>query len=61
MSPQQAADYHSHNIQGLIDGGAQLIQAVTMNYWEEAAGIVLASKKHQIPVIVLFTVETNGK
>ena len=32
-----------------------------MNYWQEAAGIVLASKEVHLPVSVLFTVETDGK
>ena len=32
-----------------------------MNYWEEAAGVVLATKELNLPVSIYFTVETDGK
>jgi len=37
------------------------ISAFTINYPEEAVGIVRACKKFDIPVVISFTVETNGK
>ena len=61
MTVEEARDFHSVNIGGLAKGGAELIQALTMNYYEEAAGVVLAAKACNLPVTIYFTVETNGK
>ena len=61
MTVDEAKTFHSVNIGGLSAGGAELIQALTMNYWEEAAGVVLAAKEINLPVTIYFTVETDGK
>ena len=61
MKVEEAKAFHSVNIGGLVAGGAELIQALTMNYWEEAAGVVLATKEFNLPVSIYFTVETDGK
>lgn len=34
---------------------------MTMNYYEEAVGVVLAAKAANLPVTIYFTVETDGK
>ena len=61
MTVDEAKAFHSVNIGGLVAGGAELIQALTMNYWEEAAGVILAAKANNLPVTIYFTVETDGK
>ena len=61
MTVDESKTFHSVNIGGLSAGGAELIQALTMNYWEEAAGVVLAAKEINLPVTIYFTVETDGK
>lgn len=38
------------NIGGLVEGSVEVVQALTMNYYQEAAGIVLAAKTFNIPV-----------
>jgi homocysteine S-methyltransferase len=38
-----------------------MICAVTMNDAEEAEGIIRAARSAQMPVAVLFTVETDGR
>jgi len=37
LTVEEAKDFHSVNIEGLAAGGAELIQALTMNYDQEAA------------------------
>jgi S-methylmethionine-dependent homocysteine/selenocysteine methylase len=61
MSPQQAQLYHSKQIQILSQTNADMITAFTLNYPEEAIGIVRAAKDVGMPIIISFTVETDGK
>jgi S-methylmethionine-dependent homocysteine/selenocysteine methylase len=62
MTSQEAEDYHSKQIATIaMKTEADLISAFTINYPEEAVGIVRACKKFDIPVVISFTVETNGK
>lgn len=60
MTIEESTIYHMENIKGLSEGGAEVIQAVTLTYENEAAGIVFASMKFNLPVVVLFTIETDG-
>ncbi|MBL8893547.1 MAG: homocysteine S-methyltransferase family protein [Rhizobiales bacterium] len=61
MSVEEAARYHQPQIEAFREAGADMVSAVTMNYFEEAAGIALAAKRAGMPVVVSFTVETDGK
>jgi len=61
MTEAEAEAYHAPQIAALKDGGADLISALTMNYADEALGIVRASQAAGIPVCISFTVETNGR
>jgi len=61
MSIKMAEEYHSFQIKIVADTNADLISALTMNYNEEAIGIVNAAKKNNIPVVISYTVETDGK
>ncbi len=61
MSVEEACDYHSWQIRLFADAGVDVISAVTMNYVEEALGIAHAAKKADMPVILAYTVETDGK
>lgn len=38
-----------------------MVTAITMNYLEEALGIARAAKSVGMPVVISFTVETDGK
>ncbi len=38
-----------------------IVSAYTINYSEEAIGITLAAKKVGMPVVISFTLETDGK
>lgn len=61
MSIEMAEDYHSYQIKLVADTNADLVSALTINYNEEAIGIVKAAKKNNMPVVISYTVETDGK
>ncbi len=60
MSVQQAEHYHSFQIKRFSETKADMMTALTLNYVEEAIGIALAAKKYNMPVVISFTVETDG-
>lgn len=61
MSTQEAERYHSEQIQTLAATEADMVSAFTMNYVEEAIGITRAAQAANIPVVISFTVETDGR
>lgn len=61
MSVEMAEAYHSYQIELVTNTNADLVSALTMNYNEEAIGIVKAAKNNNIPVVISYTVETDGK
>jgi S-methylmethionine-dependent homocysteine/selenocysteine methylase len=60
MTANEAADYHRAQIETFRDADADLVTAITMNYVEEAIGIVQAAQSVGMPVVISFTVETDG-
>ena len=61
MTIAMAEEYHSYQIKLVANTNADLVSALTMNYNEEAIGIVKAAKNNNIPVVISYTVETDGK
>lgn len=61
MTAEDAHTYHNPQIEAFKVAGAEMISAITMNYVEEAVGIVKAAQANKIPVVISFTVETDGK
>jgi S-methylmethionine-dependent homocysteine/selenocysteine methylase len=61
MTADAAADYHRPQIETFHAAGADLVTAMTMNYVEEVIGITRAAKAVGMPVVIAFTVETDGK
>jgi S-methylmethionine-dependent homocysteine/selenocysteine methylase len=61
MSPEEAADYHGFQIGLFRDAGADLVSAFTMTNIGEAQGIALAAKAANMPCVISFTVETDGR
>lgn len=61
MDSATAARYHLPQIRAFAASGADLVTAVTMNYSDEALGICLAARRTGIPVVISFTVETDGR
>lgn len=60
MSPAEARDYHSLQMRTFADTAADLVTAYTLNYVEEALGIIEAARQWRMPVAISFTVETDG-
>ena len=60
MSIGEAEEYHSRQIKTLSLTNADFITAMTINYNKEAIGIVKAANKNNIPVVISYTVETDG-
>jgi len=60
MSARDAEDYHREQIDTFAGTAADMICAITMNYAEEAEGIVRAARAAGVPVAISFTVETDG-
>ena len=61
MSASEAAAYHELQAHAFAEAGAEMITAVTMTYADEAIGVVRAANAAGIPVVISFTVETDGR
>jgi S-methylmethionine-dependent homocysteine/selenocysteine methylase len=61
MLAEEAENYHSTQIKELSEASVNMISAITMNYVEEAIGITRAANAVKLPVVISFTVETDGK
>jgi len=61
MSIDEAQKYHSGQIEAFSQTPVDIITAITMNYLEEAIGIARAANAVNLPVVISFTVETNGR
>ena len=61
MSAAAARDYHRAQIRTFRDTAADLVTAITMTYVEEAMGIAGAAAEEGMPVVISFTVETDGR
>ena len=61
MSDKEAEDYHRMQIETFAGTAADLVTGITMNYAEEAVGLARAAKQVNMPVVISFTVETDGR
>jgi homocysteine S-methyltransferase len=61
MSATESADYHAPQIETFAATSAELVSALTLTYAEEAVGIVRAATAAGLPVVISFTVETDGR
>jgi S-methylmethionine-dependent homocysteine/selenocysteine methylase len=61
MSPQEAQAYHTEQIRVFADAGADLTTAITMTNRNEAIGVTRAAQAEDLPVVISFTVETDGR
>jgi len=61
MTAEETEKYHSAQIKTLSETPADMVSAITINYVEEAIGITRAAASFNIPVVISFTVETDGK
>lgn len=61
MSAAEAEAYHRTQIRTFAGTDADLVSVFTMNYVNEAIGVVRAARAEAMPVVVSFTVETDGR
>jgi len=61
MTAEEAQNYHSAQIKIFSHTAVDMITAITMNYVEEAIGITRAAGADGLPVVISFTVETDGR
>lgn len=59
--PDEAAEYHRAQTEAFAAAGADLVSAYTLTGPEEGVGIVRAARSAGIPVLIGFTVETDGR
>jgi len=60
VAAQQAEDYHAQQLGWLAETEVDMVSAMTFTQADEAIGIVRASNALNLPVVVSFTVETDG-
>lgn len=61
MELDEAEDYHSFQVGVFARTQADMVSAITMNTVNEAIGIARAAEAHDLPCVVSFTVETDGR
>ncbi len=60
-TPEEAALYHRAQIDSFVAAGADRVTMLTATHSGEAIGVVRAAAGAGIPVVVAFTVETDGR
>ena len=61
MSPDEAEAYHARQVATFADSAVDMVTAVTMTNAEEAIGIARAARAHDVPAVISFTLETDGR
>lgn len=61
MSVEEARAYHRTQIDTLAATQVDMVGAFTLNYIDEAIGMVQAAKAASVPISISFTVETDGR
>jgi S-methylmethionine-dependent homocysteine/selenocysteine methylase len=59
--PDEAARYHLAQVEALAAAGVDVVAAYTLTGAEEGLGITRAARRAGVPVLVGFTVETDGR
>src|SRR5450432_1028882 len=61
MTPDEAERYHREQIDSLAATDADVVHAMTITYADEAIGITRAAMHANVPVVISFTTETDGR
>ncbi len=61
MSVREAEHYHAEQIAVFRETPADMVSAFTLNYANEAIGVTRAAEASGMPVVISFTVETDGR
>lgn len=60
LSAQEALLIHAPQVHALGRSGVDMISAMTLPHAGEATGIALAAREIDLPVVIAFTLETDG-
>jgi S-methylmethionine-dependent homocysteine/selenocysteine methylase len=60
MTVTEARNYHSHQARTFAASDADLVTAITMTNRAEAIGVTLAARAAAMPVVISYTLETDG-
>jgi S-methylmethionine-dependent homocysteine/selenocysteine methylase len=60
LTVDEAETYHMTQARWLADAGVDMVTALTFTQSEEAIGVVRTAQEVALPVVVSFTVETDG-
>jgi homocysteine S-methyltransferase len=61
LTAGEAERYHSPQVGLFASEGVDLVSALTLTHAGEAVGIARAAREHGVPVVISFTVETDGR
>ncbi len=61
IAAQDALLIHAPQIHALGQAGVDMISAMTLTHAAEATGIVWAAQEIDVPVVIAFTLETDGR
>ncbi|MDR7008892.1 homocysteine S-methyltransferase family protein [Paraburkholderia strydomiana] len=61
MNADEAQDYHKEQINSLAATQVDMVGGFTLNYIDEAIGMVRAAKAAEVPISISFTLETDGR
>ncbi len=61
MTPEQATEFHRPQVESFVDAGVDVVGAYTMTTAAEGAGVARAARSVGLPVLIGFTVETDGR
>lgn len=61
MTADESREYHGVQVATFAATAVDLVTAMTLTYAAEAIGIVRAAKSTGLPVVISFTVETDGR
>jgi len=61
LAAEDAQRYHAVQIGTFAETAADMVTAITMTYAEEATGIARAAAAAEVPVVISFTLETDGR
>src|SRR5215472_3809740 len=61
VTTEEATVYHAHQIGVFAEAGADMVTGMTITNATEAIGIVHAARTAGMPVVISFTLETDGR
>ncbi len=61
LDADEARAYHAFQVGAISETSADMVTAITMTYVEEALGVARAASAVGMPVVISFTLETDGR